>query len=264
MLPAWQAAGLPAMISDDHLAPLAARRDFHGAHATRNWFEWLAGRIEIGPGDRVLDVGSGPGWFWRGVRSAQPAEIVLSDISAGMVREALAHEEQIGAAAVSGVVADAVALPFPGGSFDVVVAMHVLYHASDPPAAVAELRRVMKPGGRCYVTTVGETDLEELAALTRAVYGSAAGDAAREAFGPDRAERLVAEAFGEAGREDFEDVYRVSSAEAVFRYLASMPPALGGGEPAPAMLSRAVTARLAEAGGVIETRRRAVLLSARA
>ena len=71
--------------------------------------------------------------------------MVPIDQSEGMVREA----------GGGGIVGDAQRLPLAGGFADVVLAAHFLYHVADIPAAVAELRRIVRPGGTVLVTTNG-------------------------------------------------------------------------------------------------------------
>ena len=63
------------------------------------------------------------------------------------------------------------ALPFADNDFDVVTAMHMLYHAPDKDRAVAEIARVLKPGGLLIATTNGNDALKELTDLTQAVFG---------------------------------------------------------------------------------------------
>lgn len=59
-------------------------------------------------------------------------------------------------------VADAQAIPFGDGTFDLVVANHMLYHVPDELKAVAEIRRVLKPGGRLHAATNGLVHMSEL------------------------------------------------------------------------------------------------------
>jgi SAM-dependent methyltransferase len=58
------------------------------------------------------------------------------------------------------------ALPARDAAFDVVLAVHMLYHVRDRAAAVRELRRVLAPGGRCVAVTNGARHLLTLRALT--------------------------------------------------------------------------------------------------
>ena len=53
--------------------------------------------------------------------------------------------------AVRGVLANAMQLPFEGGRFDALCAMHMLYHLPDPAQALGEMRRVLRPGGAFLV-----------------------------------------------------------------------------------------------------------------
>jgi SAM-dependent methyltransferase len=57
---------------------------------------------------------------------------------------------------------DATSLPFPDQSFDVVVANHMLYHVPDRRQALADIRRVLRPGGRLFAATNGKGHLAEL------------------------------------------------------------------------------------------------------
>ena len=107
-------------------------------------------RIAWSGTERVLDAGCGNGLWMRtlarrfGVRSG-----VGLDLSFGMLadaRHALGH----GAALVTG---DVRRLPFPDESFDVVLCLWMLYHVADHHSVLAELRRVLRPGGRLLVTT---------------------------------------------------------------------------------------------------------------
>lgn len=105
----------------------------------------------IGAGDRVLDLGAGPGG--AGLAAAERVgaggSVVLSDVSAEMM--AVAARRTHGSVPVSTAVFDQAAIEFPDGSFDVLCSRHGLMFAEDPVAAVREAVRVLRPGGR-YVT----------------------------------------------------------------------------------------------------------------
>jgi SAM-dependent methyltransferase len=93
----------------------------------------------LGPG-RVLDVGAGIGHSFR---LLAPRETVGLDVDAA----ALAGQSR------ETVVADMRALPFPGGSFASVLAVHAIEHVPDPERALAEMRRVLAPGGSALLVT---------------------------------------------------------------------------------------------------------------
>jgi ubiquinone/menaquinone biosynthesis C-methylase UbiE len=103
--------------------------------------ERLLGR-PLRAGERVLDAGCGTGYLAAGLRRARPdVSVTGADLSTGMLDRARA------AGADPLVQADAGRLPFADGAFDVVVARGVLHHLPDVTAALAEWRRVLRPGG---------------------------------------------------------------------------------------------------------------------
>lgn len=113
----------------------------------RDRFVHVAGS-ENWPFARALELGSGTGFFLLNCMQAGIATHgVLTDISPGMVEVAQAQGRALGLDVV-GRVADAEALPFPDGSFDLVVGHAVLHHLPDVEGALREVIRVLRPGGR--------------------------------------------------------------------------------------------------------------------
>lgn len=114
----------------------------------------LALVVQEAPGD-VLEVGCGTGAFSQRIAQTTGAHVVAADQSPRMA--ALASMRGLTA-----LVADVQALSFPDESFDVVIANWMLYHVPDLDRALAELRRVLRPGGRLIATTMGRDMLHEL------------------------------------------------------------------------------------------------------
>jgi SAM-dependent methyltransferase len=95
----------------------------------------------------LLDVGCGPGTITVDLAEAvAPAEVVGLDAATDVLEKARSHAQERGVD-VRFEAGDVYALPYEASSFDVVHAHQVLQHLTDPVAALAEMRRVTKPGG---------------------------------------------------------------------------------------------------------------------
>jgi len=95
-------------------------------------------------GKRVADVGCGKGRFARIVKEKNPrASVVALDLAEAMLRPIPAEIERVAASMT--------ALPLATEAFDGAYATESLEHAVDIPAAVAELARIVKPGGRIVI-----------------------------------------------------------------------------------------------------------------
>jgi SAM-dependent methyltransferase len=103
---------------------------------------------ELRPADRVLDIGCGPGTITAGLAALVPEGSVTGiDIAPAILADARAEAGRQQVLNVSFEVGDVYQLAFADDSFDVVHAHQVLQHLADPVAALAEMRRVGRPGG---------------------------------------------------------------------------------------------------------------------
>ena len=110
----------------------------------------------LAAGERVLDLGSG-----AGTDSLVAAQMVGEhgrvsgvDMTPQMLAKARAAAAEMGAANVEFVESEAEQLPFPDGSFDVVISNGVIDLIPDKDAVFAELHRVLAPGGRMQIADV--------------------------------------------------------------------------------------------------------------
>jgi demethylmenaquinone methyltransferase / 2-methoxy-6-polyprenyl-1,4-benzoquinol methylase len=125
--------------------------DVLSAGQDRRWRRAMAAAVGAGPGELVLDLAAGTGTSSRVIAGAG-AQCVACDFSLGMLRAGKLGAARDGAAArVSFVAGDGLALPFAGGSFDAVTVSFGLRNMADTAAALAEMLRVTRPGGRLVV-----------------------------------------------------------------------------------------------------------------
>ncbi|MCT7378493.1 class I SAM-dependent methyltransferase [Chelativorans salis] len=237
---------------------IAARARLHTEYTVAEipWFAWVARQLPLADGNHVLDVGCGPGWFWAAVEDMLPQELglKLADLSPGMVQEALERCRALPFKSVEGRQADAANLPFDDSTFEAVIAMHMLYHVPDPAVGIAEMFRVLKPGGFLAVTTNGAGNMREIYELTT-MFGSDPSEPAAAAFGFDTAERLMQSRFGNVTKFQHPASLRITDPEDVFLALTSYPPGEGASESQQKAFRKAIGHAFRQGNGVLEVQK---------
>jgi ubiquinone/menaquinone biosynthesis C-methylase UbiE len=182
----WQLDGSAPELYERYLVPAI----------TSVWAADLIDRAALQPEARVLDVACGTGAVTRlAAERVTKGRVVGLDLNAGML--AVARSLRINAAApIEWREASALELPFPTGSFDVVLCQLGLQFFPDRPKALREMRRVMAPSGRVALSVYS--------AIERTPAAHAFAQALDRRFGPDassikRAEHVFASA-DEVGR----------------------------------------------------------------
>ncbi len=151
---------------------------------------WVLDLAGLAPGMKVLDAGCGNGLYLRAMAGRQ-VRAAGCDLSMGMLRSV---------ACPALFSADVAALPVCDGVFDVVLAVHMLYHVPDRAAAVREMRRVLMPGSVCVAVTNGARHTRSLRALVERAVGKGMPGwrmtPATQAFTAENAAAQLGAAFG--------------------------------------------------------------------
>lgn len=212
-------------------ANLHARIALHAQYSTNplGWYNWIWQQLALEPGLQVLEVGCGDGATWRGRIDRLPPEcrVLLTDLSRGMVARARAA---LGVNRIRYAVVDVQSLPVASQSCDLVIANHMLYHVPDRAAALGEIARVLRPGGRLCASTVGEGHVREIHEWLAAVSPEAmAADALRlPSFTLQSGGQELAAVFASVTRADYVDDLVMDRIEPVLAYMLSFWSALLG------------------------------------
>lgn len=204
---------------------LTARQALWSYHTGPSWMDAALDTLEVGGGETVLDVGCGPGrWLAELRQRGHTGRLLGLDASPGM---AAAAAGQSGAATV---VADAVALPVPDAGVDVALAMHMLYHVPDLPAAVRELRRVLRRGGVLLAATNGSRHIAEIRAVMDEAASRVLGEPRHftSSFTLENGAEVLGACFDRVERQDHPATVFVPTAGPVQAYIASFGPELAG------------------------------------
>jgi ubiquinone/menaquinone biosynthesis C-methylase UbiE len=199
--------------------------------------DWELGLVDLSGVQQALDAGCGNGAFLLPLaRRLAPrgASVIGLDLAEGSLGEARARVRAAGLP-IECVLGDIEALPFDDCSFDLVLANWVLYHVPDLDRAIAELRRVLRPGGTLLAATNGQHHMSELWQLMEQVLIRAGASPQRAtelvergraasalSFRLENGAQRLSRSFSDLRLERYPDELRVTEAEPLVAYLGSV------------------------------------------
>ena len=191
------------------------------------WSNWLFDQYDFHEYDKILEAGCGNGWHWRGKTDKLPDYFtaILTDLSTLMLTKA--HESVKGDPRFTFAEMDIQHIPFADASFDAAIANHMLYHVPNMAKALAEIKRVLKPGGTFYATTMGENNMREMDGIFvefEEKYGRVISfnHPAKVAFRLQNGGDLLCCFFDSVEIREYLDSFIITDPIALFEYIGSM------------------------------------------
>jgi ubiquinone/menaquinone biosynthesis C-methylase UbiE len=237
---------------------LNARIEIHKRFSTNpyGWFNWVFDQLAQLPADaKILELGCGSAEIWVNIADKIPAgwDITLSDLSTGMLDAAWRSLVVIGRNFKFEQI-DAQSIPYEDESFDVVIANHMLYHVPDRSKAIAEIKRVLRAGGRLIATTIGDDHMKEMNGwLARASNNRLTGMFS-SAFTLENGLEQLTPFFSRVNRSRYEDNLRVTEIGPLIAYIRSAIRAADLSQGALEKLRKELTAILEAEGGIFITK----------
>ena len=213
--------------SDQYRDPsnLDARVVIHQRFSTNpyGWFKWVFDTLlKLPVNARILELGCGHGLLWKENASRIPIgwDLTLSDLSSGMLDAAWRNLVVTGRAFQFKEI-DAQAIPFEDETFDAVIANHMLYHVPDRTKAIAEIKRVLKPGGHLIATTVGENHMKEMLGWYARVHVSKIWESFANPFTLEDGLEQLKPYFPQVSLSRYEDNLEITEIEPIMAYIHS-------------------------------------------
>jgi SAM-dependent methyltransferase len=204
---------------------LSKRANLHQDYGTNpaNWQRWIYNLIRLPSDAAMLDLGCGPGYFWKENENAVPAgwNIYLTDISGGMLGES--RDVLKGKNRLFYIVCDAQEIPLPGDVFDAVIANHMLYHVRDLDKTLKGIQRVIQRGGSFYTATNGKNHLFELRNLELDYFQDENPDSSfwAESFNLNNGQDILNRYFNKIECHEYPNKLQVTDPNAIIDYLKS-------------------------------------------
>jgi ubiquinone/menaquinone biosynthesis C-methylase UbiE len=203
---------------------LDIRTQAHQRYSERpdEWLDWVLDHLDPKPGESVVDIGCGSGSYHIPLVQRGARIILALDTSAGMVSRSQQQANAHGLPVLA-IEASAERIPVPDASYDLGMANHVLFHVADVAAALRELARVLKDGGRAVVTSAGANSSARLESLHREaalLLGYQPAGRVIDRFNMEHLD-LVRSVFPTAQRYIRDDAFLFPETDVTLRYYAS-------------------------------------------
>ncbi|WP_186429967.1 methyltransferase domain-containing protein [Clostridium sp. BSD9I1] len=208
---------------------LRERIKIHELYSTNKegWMEWYFKFLNFNNKKKVLELGCGDATFWTKNLDKIPEglEITLTDFSEGMLMDAMKNLEKA-KMKFSFRVVNIEEIPFDDNSFDIIIANHMLYHAEELDKALSEIKRVLKPDGLFYASTVGKGHMKEMRELVGNIDEELLNIESfnlTKKFQLENAEDILKDYFNHITLKRYEDSLKLTDIEALINYILSMP-----------------------------------------
>lgn len=203
-----------------------ARINLHKLYSEnkQGWFPWIFINMNLSCGMNVLELGCGNGALWTENKSRIPdLSVTLSDISEGMLRDTSRLISDCGINGFSFNAFDCHSIPYDDGSFDLIIANHLLFYCGDIDKVCSEVRRTLKPGGTFICSTYGSNHMKEINTLIyefddRIVLSA---DKLFEKFGLENGGSILSEYFNNVQKKIYPDSLTVDTPEPLIEYILS-------------------------------------------
>jgi ubiquinone/menaquinone biosynthesis C-methylase UbiE len=204
---------------------LDARVMIHQRFSTNSygWFKWVFDTLLTLPDNaKILELGCGPGYLWKENVRRIPAgwNVTLSDLSSGMLDAAWRNLVVTGRPFKFEEI-DAQSIPYEDEKFDAVIANHMLYHVPDRAKAITEIKRVLKPKGRLFATTIGKKHLKKIADWLRQVSPRNSFKSFGSPFTLENGSEQLKQFFSQVTISRYPDHLHVTEAEPIIAYIRS-------------------------------------------